>query len=141
MDFCFQTPSLLALIAGLRQRDNAFKHTSSLQDHTRVTGSQPAAPNGSGSARASKHIVTANRPSTKQFDHPVHVVLGTKTKVRDAEPSSDLFDGTNANSIIGFGVFRAAFDWKDTPGSDKEIMFFLRKFRFGVVACLHLSIL
>jgi hypothetical protein len=32
MDFRFHSPSLLALIAGLRQHDNAFKHTSNLQD-------------------------------------------------------------------------------------------------------------
>jgi hypothetical protein len=92
-------------------------------------------------SRFSEDVVIANGPRAKQFDHPIHVVLGTKTKVRDAEPSSDLFDGTDANSIIGFGVFRATFDREDAPGSDKEIMFLLRKFRFGVVSCLHVSIL
>jgi hypothetical protein len=85
-------------------------------------------------SRFSEDVVIPNRPRAKQFDHPVHVVLGTKTKIWDAEPSPDLFDGTDANSIIGFGVLRATFDWENAPGSDKEIMFLLRKFRFGVVA-------
>jgi hypothetical protein len=93
---------------------------------------QPSSVTASGS-RFSEDVVIANGPRAKQFDHPVHIVLGTKTKVRDAEPCTNLFDGTDANSIIGFGVFCAAFDRKDAPGSNKESMFLLGKFRFGVM--------